>query len=209
MRRLRQIYYNCFSRVYDRFIALHYSDTQQNIRRYLASKAQTPKSGKVLDLCTGTGSLLSHLRGVIGDDGIVIGLDFSWGMLQVAKKKVRELKNVFLVEGDAARLPFKTSTFDAVSCSHAFYELKGESQDMCLREIRRVLKQGRPFLMMEHDIPKNPLVRILFYLRLFSMGVRRAIQILRHKQPFLSRHFSSVEKTLAPSGRSKIMICKG
>jgi ubiquinone/menaquinone biosynthesis C-methylase UbiE len=94
-----------------------------------------------------------------------------------------------------------------VTCTHAFYELKGETQDRALREIVRVLKAGRPFFMMEHDVPRRPLIRALFYVRLFSMGAKRAIYILRHEKRTLERYFESVEKITTPSGRSKIMIC--
>ena len=110
---------------------------------------------------------------------------------------------------DVAYLPFKNMIFDAVTCSHAFYELKGLTQDYCLYEIDRVLKPGRPFLMMEHDVPKNFFVRMLFYLRLLSMGPNKALEILRHERELLMRYFRSVEKIYTPTGRSKVMICKG
>ena len=61
--------------------------------------------------------------------------------------------------------------------------------------------------MMEHDVPRRPLIRALFYVRLFSMGAKRAIYVLRHEKRTLERYFESVEKITTPSGRSKIMIC--
>jgi len=38
------------------------------------------------------------------------------------------------------RLPFAAGSFDAVTCSHAFYEIKGETQRWALEEILRVLR---------------------------------------------------------------------
>ena len=67
--------------------------------------------------------------------------------------------------------------FDAVTCSHAFYELKGDTQDQALQEIVRVLRPGGNFLMMEHDVPANPFVRALFYLRLTFIGAGQAIDL--------------------------------
>ncbi len=61
---------------------------------------------------------------------------------------------------------------------------------------------------MEHDLPEKPLVRVMFYLRLASMGAKRAINILMHEKTLLGRHFRSVEKVITPTGRSKIMICR-
>ena len=62
--------------------------------------------------------------------------------------------------------------------------------------------------MMEHDVPQNPFVRALFYLRLAFIGSGRAITFLRHERELLEKYFGSVEKILAPAGRSKVMICR-
>ena len=77
-----------------------------------------------------------------------------------------------------------------------------------MREIGRVLKSKKPFLMMEHDIPENPVIRAFFYVRMLSMGPKRALQILRHEIDLLSHHFKFVEKIRTPTGRTKIIICK-
>jgi ubiquinone/menaquinone biosynthesis C-methylase UbiE len=207
MRNLRRSYYNAFSRFYDKFVALHSADAQGALRRFFSDRVPVTEGDFVLDICTGTGSLLLHLMEKTGVDGFVVGADFSTGMLKVGQEKIKMYKNTYVLACDVAYLPFNANVFDAVTCTHAFYELKGETQDRALREIVRVLKAGRPFLMMEHDVPRRPLIRALFYVRLFSMGAKRAIYILRHEKRTLKRYFESVEKITTPSGRSKIMIC--
>jgi demethylmenaquinone methyltransferase/2-methoxy-6-polyprenyl-1,4-benzoquinol methylase len=207
MRRARRVYYDNFSRFYDRFVALHSRDKQGLARKSLVDSVPVEDGGSVLDLCTGTATLLALLQTKVGPNGRVVGVDFSHGMLRVAQEKTRTLDNVSLVEADAACLPFATGSFDAVTCSHAFYELKGEVQERALKEIVRVLKPNGVFLMMEHDIPVNPLVRALFYLRLASMGAGRAVAFLRSEQQVLERCFATVAKAVAPAGRSKIMMC--
>ncbi|RLB07709.1 MAG: hypothetical protein DRG59_06105, partial [Deltaproteobacteria bacterium] len=97
--------------------------------------------------------------------------------------------------------------FDAVTCSHAFYELKGDVQDQVLKDIVRILKPGKPFLMMEHDLPENKFVRFLLYIRFFSMGAKKAIEILKHEKEMLEKYFHSVKKVETPTGRSKVWIC--
>ena len=208
MRRVRRAYYDKFARFYDRFVALHSGDTQGLARRFLADRLPVENGASVLDLCTGTASLLSHLCAKVGREGQVVGADFSHGMLKAASEKTGSLPNVHLVEADAGHLPFTGGAFDAVTCSHAFYELKGETQDWALQEIVRVLKTRGAFLMMEHDVPSNPIVRALFYLRLAFIGAGRAIAFLRHEQEVLERYFGSVEKVVPPGGRSKVMICR-
>ncbi|MDY6837717.1 MAG: class I SAM-dependent methyltransferase [Thermodesulfobacteriota bacterium] len=207
MKTFRQKYYDAFSRIYDRFVALHSTDRQETLRALLAGQVGTKKGAKVLDLCTGTGSTLSHLQKRVGSSSLVVGMDFSTGMLKKAKPKIRNLANVRLVEGDAANVPFKESIFDAVTCCYAFYELKGKTQEQSLHEIVRVLKPGRPFLIMEHDLPRQRLIRILFYVRLLSMGLKKTMEILRHERTLLLQYFSRVDKITMPGGRTKIMCC--
>ena len=204
----RRAYYDVFSKYYDGFVALHSRDPQGVARKFLVDKIPIQNGGSVLDLCTGTGTLLTHLQAKVGPNGQVVGVDFSPGMLKVAREKTKSFANVNLVEADAGCLPFAAETFDAVTCSHAFYELKGETQERALREIVRVLRPSGAFLMMEHDVPANAFVRALFYLRLTFIGGGRAITFLRREQEVLERHFASVEKVMAPAGRSKVMICR-
>lgn len=186
IRNWRQVYYNRFSAVYDRFVALHSSDRQGVLRTYLAEKTAVSPGGRVLDVCAGTGSLLENLEERIGQKGLVVGIDFSRGMLSVAKNKLASIQTVSLIQADATHLPFKGDVFDSVTCAHAFYELKGASQDACLREALRVLKPDKPFLMMEHEIPQNRFIRLLFYLRMLSMGIRRAVQVLKKENSLKS-----------------------
>jgi demethylphylloquinol methyltransferase len=208
MRRGRRAYYDKFSTFYDRFVSLHSRDKQGLARKFLVDRVPVQDGGSVLDLCTGTGTLLSHLQAKVGPNGQVFGVDFSHGMLKVARGKIEHFGNVYSVEADAACLPFADGTFNAVTCSHAFYELKGETQDRALREIVRVLRPEGAFLMMEHDIPSNRFVRMLFYLRLSFIGAGRALTFLRHEREVLERHFESVENLMAPAGRSKLLICR-
>jgi ubiquinone/menaquinone biosynthesis C-methylase UbiE len=204
---VRRAYYDGFSRSYDRFAALHSHDTQGRARKFLAERLPVQNGGSVLDICTGTPTLLLHLQAKVGRLGRVVGVDFSSGMLRVAHEKIRTFAILHLVAADAGCLPFVAGTFDAVACSHAFCWLKGETQDRVLQEILRVLRQKGAFLMMEHEVPPNPFVRALFHLRLAFIGAGRAVTFLRHEREVLEGYFGSVEKVMAPAGRSKVMIC--
>lgn len=208
MRKWRRKYYDLFSIIYDGFVALHSSDRQGDLRGYLAEKAGVTQGDRVLDICTGTGSLLRSLALRAGEEGVVVGLDFSMGMLKTAKEKIADLEKIYLLQAEASALPFKKGVFHAVTCSHAFYELKGESQDRCLKEVGRALVPAGSFLMMEHDIPKNVVIRMLYYIRLLSMGASKAIQILKHEHAYLGLYFKTVTTLRPPRGLSKIMICK-
>jgi demethylmenaquinone methyltransferase/2-methoxy-6-polyprenyl-1,4-benzoquinol methylase len=209
VRTFRQRYYDLFSRFYDRFVALHSTDRQEELRGLLAEHTGAKRGDRVLDICTGTGSTLSWIQRRVGSNGLVVGIDFSRGMLGKAQSKTVDFPNVFLVEADAANVPFIESCFDAVTCCYAFYELKGQTQEQCLREIGRILKPGKPFLMMEHDVPAGRLVRMLFYVRLLSMGLKKTLEILKHERELLLQYFKDVDRVTMPTGRTKIMVCSG
>jgi len=204
MRRYRQKYYNFFSHFYDLIIKLHSKDNRLFLRHYLAKKSRVKPEDKVLDLCTGTGSLAIVLA-EYAPKGLVIGLDFSLGMLKKAKEKTRQrrLKNLFFVAADAGALPFKSDVFTVITCSHAMYELTGETRRLALQEIKRCLKPGGRFCMMEHEEPKQLFIRLLYHIRLLSMG-KEGRQIVRQELEELKGILRHVFKEVTASGRTKL-----
>lgn len=121
-----------------------------------------------LDLCCGTGDLALGLRGCAIDDVQVIGLDFSWPMLQRASQRqaVRH-PPVSWIRGDAMKLPFSDATFDVVSMG---YGLRNVAEiNVALAEIRRVLRPGGRLLVLDFGKPDNPVIRGMYfwYLRTF------------------------------------------
>jgi ubiquinone/menaquinone biosynthesis C-methylase UbiE len=203
--RFRIHYYDAFSRVYDRFVAAHSRDPLGALRNLLAQRAALRGGDRVLDLCTGTGAMLPALAQRAGRAGLVVGLDFSRGMLQQARRKTAGMSGVVLVRADAECLPFRERSFDAVTCSHAFYELKGTGVDRTLKEIVRALRPDGRFLMMEHEAPEKPVLRVLFHVRLLSMGLRTAREVIGREEALFRRYFSVVERIVTQAGQSKIV----
>jgi len=208
LREKRVKYYNAFSHVYDKFIALHSKDLQQKARNFLISTVHPASGNTVIDICTGTGTLLPLYAEKVGKKGYVLGIDFSIGMLKVAKKKIQHLKSVSLVLADVSSLPVRRDCADVISCSHAFYELKEKTADACVREAARALKPGKTFFMMEHEVPQKRFIRGLYYLRLLSMGSNRMKEILKDETRRFASVFSDVNKTVSASGKSKIIRCR-
>ena len=54
----RRKYYDYFSRFYDRFVAMHSSDSGGSLKAYLADQTGLSDGDRVMDICTGTGSLI-------------------------------------------------------------------------------------------------------------------------------------------------------
>lgn len=207
MRGLRRSYYNLFSRVYDSFISLHSGDVEGLTRRFIVEKARLCRGDRTLDLCTGTGSVALELSRAVGGGGVAVGLDFSRGMLKKAREKsiMLNLNNLHFVEADAIMLPFKDSCFNAVTCSHAFYELKGSDRKMTVDEVGRVTKQGGRFCLMEHAKPEGRLARLLFSLRIRFLGSSDAKGFLEKEMDVLGDRFGPVRMEMAPRGKSKLI----
>jgi hypothetical protein len=55
-------------------------------------------------------------------------------------------------------------------------------------------------------VPQKPLIRLLFYIRLLAMGLRKAREVLGNEEALFGRHFDVVERIATASGRSKIII---
>ncbi len=206
-RRSRRGYYDLFSHFYDFVIALHSKDRSAALRDLLVDKAGVAAGGRLLDICTGTGAVALRAQETTGPDGVAVGLDFSQGMIRKAREKARRasLDGVYFVVGDAARLPFRSSSFEAVTCSHAMYELSEEVRTHALEEARRVLRPGARFLMMEHCEPTRPFVRFLYQVRLAMMGSARNRSFARDEVPFLCQFLRDVKRQLTPTGRSKLI----
>jgi ubiquinone/menaquinone biosynthesis C-methylase UbiE len=203
----RQIYYDFFSKIYDFIIRLHSRDIEGSLRGFIIGKANLSKGDRALDLCTGTGSVAAKLAGQVEENGLVVGLDFSRGMLEKAKEKAFKLnlKQLHLVQAYADQLPFKDSSFSGVTCSHAFYELKGKERAIAIAEVARVLRTGGRFCLMEHAKPQKRIPRFLFYVRIFFLGSKDARRFLGEEESILGAHFKNVAGQMSPTGQSKLI----
>jgi demethylmenaquinone methyltransferase/2-methoxy-6-polyprenyl-1,4-benzoquinol methylase len=209
-RALRRRYYDLFARVYDRFVAWHSGEPTGPMRRALAARAASGETRRVLDLCCGTGAVTRALVERAGAGSLVVGLDFSGGMLTRAMEIARQagLSSIRWVQADAAALPFKAGVFDVVTCAYALYELKGAARGAMLCEVARVLSFGGRFLAMEHEVPTRPLPRLLFFLRLAIIGAEGARAFLGGEVQELGRVVGHTRKDLVPPGKSKILVAE-
>lgn len=93
----------------------------------------------------------------------IIGVDFSEGMLKVARRKIRshDLEDrVELRTGDLRKIPVADATFDAVTISFGIRNIKERVQ--VLRECFRIMKPGGRLQIMEPSFPDAPIVRGLY-----------------------------------------------
>jgi len=105
---------------------------------------------RVLDLCCGTGDMAFALREQ-GAEADITGADFSHAMLKRAFGKCSPARMVNWIEADALQLPFPDERFDLVTSAFGFRNLA--DYDAGLREIRRVLKPGGEYGILEFNDP--------------------------------------------------------
>jgi demethylmenaquinone methyltransferase/2-methoxy-6-polyprenyl-1,4-benzoquinol methylase len=123
---------------------------------------------RVLDLCCGTGDLAIHLRRRAPAPVEVFGLDYSQSMLDIAREKVSRKGlegTVQFVEGDAGHMDFPDEYFDVVGIAFGFRNItwKNPIKDQALAEVRRVLRTGGAFVIVETSQPTNELLRFGFH----------------------------------------------
>ena len=145
--------------------------------RRCASRLVDKGDAKVLDLCTGTAELALQFSGRLNGKGRVIGVDFSKGMLELARKKLERLdpaKKISLLVGNVERLSFRENTFDYVTSGFSMRNLI--DLDQGLREMCRVLKPGGRVVIIEINRPTNRLSGLIY--RLYLRGAIPLIGLL-------------------------------
>ena len=139
-------------------------------------KAQQPKS--ILDVATGTGDFAFEAIKILKPTQIT-GVDISAGMLEVAKRKIRERKldHVFSVRlGDSEMLPFEADQFDAITVAYGVRNY--ENLEKGLADMKRVLKPGGKIVILEFSKPQGFPVKQLYNF------------YFKHITPFLGKLFS-------------------
>jgi demethylmenaquinone methyltransferase/2-methoxy-6-polyprenyl-1,4-benzoquinol methylase len=201
--RFRRSYYNLFSSFYDRFVRLHSGDRQETMRDFLVEAARLRQGHTVVDLCTGTGS--SALR-LARDEIRVIGVDFSEGMLEQARRKSVGCSRIHWIQADARALPILSCSVDRVTCSYAMYELSGTARREVLQEATRILKPAGMFLMMEHLPPARLLIRLLYLIRIYLLGSRGVRSFAGSEEKELRRFLFQVETVTSVGGKTKVVF---
>jgi demethylmenaquinone methyltransferase / 2-methoxy-6-polyprenyl-1,4-benzoquinol methylase len=118
-------------------------------RRRAARAATPPADGRALDVACGSGKLAGELCRLAGR-GLVVGLDFSGRMLQVAAAEVAGPR---YVRGDGLCLPFPDGTFDAVTVAFGLRNYADPERGLC--EMRRVLRPGGRAVVLEFVRPRR------------------------------------------------------
>lgn len=114
-------------------------------RRRAVREAHLRSGDAALDVCCGTGALSRGLLSAVGPGGRVVGVDFSPGMLEVARRRV---PGVDFREGDATRLDgIADGSVDAVTIAFGLRNIPDRAA--AFAAARRVLRPGGRIVVLE------------------------------------------------------------
>ena len=114
--------------------------------RDLAAAFELSPGDRVLDVGTGTGVLIPILREAIGAHGRLLAMDFSFKMLEQARKRRNGTRAAFVNAG-VGMIPFRAGQFDRVTCFAAFPHFPDKQR--ALSEMVRVLDR-KGLLVIAH-----------------------------------------------------------
>jgi len=117
------------------------------------------KGDTVVDLGSGAGNDCFVARAIVGDEGLVIGLDMTEAMIKKAELNTEKLgfKNVQFLLGDIEQMPLPDNKADVVISNCVLNLVPNKSK--AFSEIFRVLKNGGHFsisdVVINGDLPEN------------------------------------------------------
>jgi len=139
---MRMRWYDKISKIYDLFTALFYNRARKNLLKKLDIK----KDDRILIIACGTGQNFKLIQEKMGNNGEIIALDYSKGMLKIAQKKINQnnWKNIKLLNIDAKDL--SREYLENKKIKPDFDILIGELAFSVIPEWKSIMKTGGSLL---------------------------------------------------------------
>ncbi len=132
--------YRRVARVYDRLI----EPMQAGVRRVAREVIPPQPEWHVLDVGCGTGT---GMVPYVEAGCVVIGVDVSPSMLEIASARVGDRAELHLTDGDT--LPFDGGRFDLVTTSMVLHEVPADARRTFVTELARVAKPDGRLLLID------------------------------------------------------------
>jgi len=166
-RKVYERWYSKFSYIYDPFVKTFCFffnggfGGERRWRELIVEWISPQPREKILDICSGTGTLTimiaKRLRGI----GKVIGLELSPAQLKISRKKEKH-EGLYFLGGDAQNIPFLDCYFDKGVICGALHEMAQEERLNVLSEAYRAVKPGGRIVIIEHNNPDQKWKALIF-----------------------------------------------
>lgn len=163
-------------------------------RRQALVRAGVSEGQQVLDVGAGTGVVSWLAQDLVGDDGLVVALDPSKGMLAEARK----LGVKHTTQGLGEKLPFPDNTFDHLTMGYALRHVA--DLNTAFSEYLRVLKPGGKILLLEISRPKGKLMTFLMriYLKGIVPNLARIFRRSNDTKMLMRYYWDTIEQCVPP-----------
>jgi len=139
-----------YYRLFHRVIPIFTLGLEPRARRKWAKLLELGRGDKVLDVATGTGKNLPILRKMVGESGLVVGVNISFSMLRYAKRITRKYQNIVLIRANASHLPLRDGYFDGVF--HVGGINTFEEKELAVKEMFRVARLGAKIVIVDEGL---------------------------------------------------------
>ena len=139
----------------------------------------------IVDIGSGPGILLIEIRKLL-EDAMLIGVDSSPSMLDIANEKVRELnlKHLEFKLGPAEQIPIDQEQIDVVVCLNSFHDFHDAKQT--IKEVSRILKSGGLFILKDKNGAYSKWkMRLQFIPLIFKTGLKRTLKYFKSNELWL------------------------
>lgn len=196
---------------YDLNNRLHSLWMDQSWRRRAVKLAELKPADQVLDVACGTGDLTiafeKGLKRVGAQQPNVLGLDFTFEMLPIARRKSAEDSRGIFINGDAQALPLTDQSKDVISIAFGIRNVADPAA--AIREFYRVMRSGGRLVILEFGLPTNVVLRGMYNFYFRKILPRTATLISGDKTGAYKYLPESVNTFISPNAMQEMMRAAG
>lgn len=164
----------------------------------LVKAAEIQPEHKVLDMACGTGTVSMQAARRLGSSGMLVGIDFSRGVLEIAKSSV---PSGYFIEMDAENIGLGIK-FDRIVCQYALMFFPDPSR--VLRRLLGLLRKSGRLAVVVHGTPEG----VPYFSTIMEPVLRNIPDIRPEGTPTVHRFGNRVDlqTVIASAGFSDILI---
>ena len=158
MRKAFETCIKCYDAVFNFFFYLPCGG-ETSFRERCVKFATIKAGDRILDLCCGTGDLMTAISRQ-GTAVQLVGIDVSDSAIEIARRKTRFVP-VTLLRASADDLPLNSSQFDKCFISFGLHHMSRYERQKTLAEVHRTLTPKGNLYIIDYNLPERGLKRLV------------------------------------------------